>query len=241
MAARAAYVMLGILSYTSGRIIELFQLLLSFCLFSLMPDQVLSLLGSALYKRLPLSWVVSRRRKTFHRYVRWENGTTVTSFRCHNVHVWTKHDDVIKWKQFPRNWPFVRGIHRWPVNSPHKGQWRGALMVFFDDAWTHDWANNRDTGDLRRHHTHYDVTLKKSVSDVQSMLDARDHFLGLLLFWGHNRFFATREIKVFLVWKCEIGRKLVWKLLNILNPRKFMKNCPSIVETWIWYSLFTKR
>ena len=26
------------------------------------------------------------------------------------------------------NWPFVRGIHRLPVNSPHKGQWRGALM-----------------------------------------------------------------------------------------------------------------
>ena len=24
--------------------------------------------------------------------------------------VW--HDDVIKWKHFPRNWPFVRGIHR---------------------------------------------------------------------------------------------------------------------------------
>ena len=38
------------------------------------------------------------------------------------------HDDVIKWKHFPRNWPFVRGIHRSPVNSPHKGQWRGALM-----------------------------------------------------------------------------------------------------------------
>ena len=28
----------------------------------------------------------------------------------------------------PRYWPFVRGIHRSPVNSPHKGQWRGALM-----------------------------------------------------------------------------------------------------------------
>ena len=38
------------------------------------------------------------------------------------------HDDVIKWKHFPRNWPFVRGIHLSPVNSPHKGQWRGALM-----------------------------------------------------------------------------------------------------------------
>ena len=22
------------------------------------------------------------------------------------------HDDAIKWKHFPRNWPFVRGIHR---------------------------------------------------------------------------------------------------------------------------------
>ena len=36
------------------------------------------------------------------------------------------HDDVIKWKHFPPYWPFVRGIHRSPVNSPHKGQWWGA-------------------------------------------------------------------------------------------------------------------
>ena len=33
-----------------------------------------------------------------------------------------RHDDVIKWKHFPCHWPFVRGIHRSPVNSPHKGQ-----------------------------------------------------------------------------------------------------------------------
>ena len=38
------------------------------------------------------------------------------------------HHDVIKWKQFPRYWPFVWVIHRSPVNSPHKGQWRRALM-----------------------------------------------------------------------------------------------------------------
>ena len=30
----------------------------------------------------------------------------------------------------PRYWPFVRGIHRSPVNSPHKGQWHGALMFY---------------------------------------------------------------------------------------------------------------
>ena len=40
----------------------------------------------------------------------------------------TIHDDVIKGKHFPRYWPFVRGIHRSRVNSPHKSQWRGALM-----------------------------------------------------------------------------------------------------------------
>ena len=38
------------------------------------------------------------------------------------------HEDVIKWKLFQRYWPFVRGIHWSPVNSPHKDQWRGALM-----------------------------------------------------------------------------------------------------------------
>ena len=36
------------------------------------------------------------------------------------ISVISKHDDVIKWKHFPRYWPFVRGIHRSPVNSPHK-------------------------------------------------------------------------------------------------------------------------
>ena len=38
------------------------------------------------------------------------------------------HDDVISCKHFPRYWPFVWGVHRSPENSPHKGQWRGALM-----------------------------------------------------------------------------------------------------------------
>ena len=67
------------------------------------------------------------------------------------------HDDVIKWKHFPRNWPFVREIHRSPVNFPHKGQWRGTLMFSLIYAWINDWVNNREAGDLRRQHGHYDV------------------------------------------------------------------------------------
>ena len=72
------------------------------------------------------------------------------------------HDDVIKWKHFPRYWPFVRGIHRWPVNSPHKGQWRGALMFSLICVWINGWVNSRDAGDLRRYRAHYDVTMMKS-------------------------------------------------------------------------------
>ena len=64
--------------------------------------------------------------------------------------VYTNHDDVTEWKHFPRYWPFVRGIHRSPVNSPHKGQWCGALMHSLICAWINGWVNNREPGDLRR-------------------------------------------------------------------------------------------
>ena len=53
----------------------------------------------------------------------------------------------------------MRGIHRSPVNSPHKGQWRGALMFSLFCAWTNGWVNNRDPGDLRRHRAHYDINV----------------------------------------------------------------------------------
>ena len=42
------------------------------------------------------------------------------------------HDGVIKWKHFPRNWPFVRGIHRsrW-IPHTHRSVTR-SFDVFFD-------------------------------------------------------------------------------------------------------------
>ena len=73
--------------------------------------------------------------------------------------MYTRHDDVIKWKHFRRYWPFVRGIHRSPVNSLHKGQWRRALMFSLICVWINDWVNNREAGDLIRHRAHYDVTV----------------------------------------------------------------------------------
>ena len=75
----------------------------------------------------------------------------------------TKHDDVIKWKHFPRYWPFVRVIHRSPVNCPHKGQWRGALMFSVICAWINGWVNNHEACDLGRHRAHYDVIVMYSL------------------------------------------------------------------------------
>ena len=69
------------------------------------------------------------------------------------------HDSVTKWKHFPCCWPFVRGIHRWPVDSPHKGHRRVTSMLSLSCAWTNVWANNRYTGDLTRHCAHYYVTV----------------------------------------------------------------------------------
>ena len=72
---------------------------------------------------------------------------------------WIKHDDIIKWKHFPRYCPFVRGVYRSPVNSPHKGQWRGALLYSLVFLWINGWVNNREAGDLRRYCAHYDGIL----------------------------------------------------------------------------------
>ena len=44
-----------------------------------------------------------------------------------------------------------------PVNSPHKGQWRRALMFSLISACINGWVNNRKAGDLRRYRAHYDV------------------------------------------------------------------------------------
>ena len=45
------------------------------------------------------------------------------------------------------------------VNSPHKSQWCRALMFALICAWTNGSINNQDTGDLRHHHIHYDITV----------------------------------------------------------------------------------
>ena len=76
------------------------------------------------------------------------------------------HDDIIKWKHFPRYWPFVRGIHWSPVKSPHKDQWCGALLFSLICAWNKGWVHNGETGDLIQHCALYDATVKFFLTHV---------------------------------------------------------------------------
>ena len=75
----------------------------------------------------------------------------------HNIYIW--HDNVIKCIHFLRNWPFVRGIHRSPLSSRHKGKWRRTLIFSLICVWINGWINNRQADDLRRYPAHYDVTV----------------------------------------------------------------------------------
>ena len=59
------------------------------------------------------------------------------------------HDDVIKWRHFPRYWSFVRGMF--------------SLIC----VWINDWVNDREAGDLRRYRAHYDVIVMFAIYGTQ--------------------------------------------------------------------------
>ena len=68
----------------------------------------------------------------------------------------TYHDDVIKWRYFPRYWPFMRGIHR-PGEFP--AQRPVTRMFSLICAWINGLVNNSKASDLRRYRAHYDVSV----------------------------------------------------------------------------------
>ena len=55
----------------------------------------------------------------------------------------TKHDNVIKWKYFPRYWPFVRGMHQWP-GIPHTKASDRELWCFLWSA--PEWTVGKESG-----------------------------------------------------------------------------------------------
>ena len=127
------------------------------------------------------------------------------------------HDNVIKWGHFSHYWPFVRGIHRWPVNSPHKGQWRGALMFSFTYAWISGWVNNREAGKLRRRLAHYDVIVMDDAIH-RSMEKLRVH--NALTQWGPvTHIWVNTTYQHCLRWWPVRCKSIIWSNAAILSTR----------------------
>ena len=76
------------------------------------------------------------------------------------------------------------GIHRSPVNSPHKGQWRGVFMFSLIGAWTNGCANNRSAGITWNKHQ---CIVKKS--GMQILYIWQEFF-----FWQHH--WTTMRVRV---------------------------------------------
>ena len=63
----------------------------------------------------------------------WRHMTVIKSQNTsHSTVCLTAFADLHQWNIKVRHyWPFVRGIHRWPVNSPHKGSVTRKNLPFF--------------------------------------------------------------------------------------------------------------
>ena len=80
---------------------------------------------------------------------------TVSVLLCVAVPRWWRHQMVT----FSALLAICAGNSPVPVNSPHKGQWRGALMFSLICVWINGWVNSPEASDLRRYRAHYDVTV----------------------------------------------------------------------------------
>ena len=80
-----------------------------------------------------------------------------------------------------------------PVNSPHKGQWRGALMFSLICTWINSWVNNPEAGDLRRHRAHCDVSVMRSSSCYIQPGTKVLHCQNLQLTSSWNNYSATHH------------------------------------------------
>ena len=150
------------------------------------------------------------------------------------------HDDVIKWK-----------------HSPHKGQWRGALMFSLIYAWINDRVNNREAGGLRRQRGHYDVIViaslwhgnmvftsvfvNVSLSCSAAPNNARPSVLTMLptnVCFNTLRPRQNRCLFADDIFKCIFLNENVWISIQItlkFVPMGPINNIPSLVQIMAWH------
>ena len=99
------------------------------------------------------------------------------------------------------------GNHRAPVDSPHKGQWREALMFSLSCNWTKDWANSRGAVGFGRHRAHYDVTVLHDDYMPATVNVHPTHFKHLSLNWASLTWKIPCKYKIWFVLEVALWRK----------------------------------
>ena len=84
-------------------------------------------------------------------------------------------------------------------NSPVTGEFPAqrsvtrSFDVFFDLRLNKGWINNVEAGDLRRHRTHYDVTVMLTKPSAELGIDAYSRLSIALTHWGRVRLDAISQ------------------------------------------------
>ena len=108
------------------------------------------------------------------------------------IYSWWRH----QMETFSALLAICAGIHRSPVNSPHKGQRRGALRFSLICVWINGWVNNREAGDLRRYRAHYDVTVM--FKELVNLMLLLGYMWRPLETYGFYKVFAYHNAIMFL-------------------------------------------
>ena len=127
----------------------------------------------------------------------------------------------------------MRGIHRSPVISPRKGQWRGALIFSLTCAWIKAWISNHGAGDLRRYRAHHDVIVIYR-GDTSQCISTHD---TLMLYYVH--FVLAPRGLMTIVLSCRpldtvqpICQPMLQTLLFNLEDNA-LKHLHSLLNTWL--------
>ena len=125
---------------------------------------------------------------------------------CGLIHDTLYYANVTWWRHqmetFSALLAICTGIHRSPVNSPHKGQWCGALMFSLICVWINGWVNNREAGDLRRYHDHCDFIDMSKLIIVYSAQSNNPEQWGVVVVKSHLNLTQRWEITPHLLWLC---------------------------------------
>ena len=118
-----------------------------------------------------------------------------------------------------------------PVNSPHKGQWRGALMFSLICIWINDWVNNREASDLRRYRAHYDVIVMTIGHHCVFSCPSTCIFLQNVLGYQYVTYFSKWSVEIIRVL---IQYKYVLPVQEIPSGMTFVRS--SYLQNGIYYA-----